>query len=247
MAVILPERGLAIVKSYPQQERTLVSLLVLLTAGTGLVDAVSYLGIGQVFTANMTGNIILLGFAAVGTLGFSLPRSLTALAGFLIGAVGGGRIACKLVPGASSRWMTAAIGSESLLLLGATLVAIGYQSGTREALRTYALILLTALAMGVRNAIVRKLAVADLTTTVLTLTITGLAADSSLAGGTNPRWERRALSIGCMLTGAGLGALLLRHSLALALAAATSLTSAVAVCCHTRLVEFDQRAAPRLS
>jgi uncharacterized membrane protein YoaK (UPF0700 family) len=153
-----------------QEERTTVSLLVLLTAGTGLVDAVSYIGIGQVFTASMTGNIVLLRFAPVGTLGFSLSRSLTAFTGFLIGALIGGRTAAKLAPIASSRWMTTAFACESIFLLGGTLAPIGYQSQTREVLRTYAVILLTALAMGVRNATVRKLAVPDLTTTVLTLT-----------------------------------------------------------------------------
>jgi uncharacterized membrane protein YoaK (UPF0700 family) len=207
-----------------EQEETLVSLLILLTAGTGLVDAVCYIGLGHVFTANMTGNLVLLGFASAGTFGLSLTRSLTALAGFLIGALIGGRIAAKVAPIASSRWMSTAFSFEAILLLGGTLTAIGYRSKTGEELRTYAIILLTALAMGVRNATVRKLAVPDLTTTVLTLTVTGLAADSSLAGGTNPRWRRRILSIVCMVTGAALGALLVRHSLALALAAATCLT-----------------------
>jgi hypothetical protein len=70
----------------------------------------------------------------------------------------------------------------------------------------------------------------DLTTTVLTLTITGLAADSSLAGGSNPRWQRRALYVVLMFAGAAVGALLLKHSLALPLAvAALSALCAVAV------------------
>src|ERR1700720_2410811 len=64
----------------------------------------------------------------------------------------------------------------------------------------------------------------NLTTTVLTLTITGLAADSSFAGGSNPRWQRRAISILLMFAGAFVGALLLRHSLALPLGAATVFT-----------------------
>lgn len=68
------------------------------------------------------------------------------------------------------------------------------------------MIVLTAIAMGLRNATVRKLAVADMTTTVLTLTLTGIAADSSLAGGTNPRWARRLASVIAMFAGAALGA-----------------------------------------
>jgi uncharacterized membrane protein YoaK (UPF0700 family) len=65
--------------------------------------------------------------------------------------------------------------------------------------------------MGVRNAAVRKLAVPDMTTTVLTLTVTGFASDSSLAGGANPRWKTRLASIVTMFAGAATGALLLRY------------------------------------
>ncbi len=85
----------------------------------------------------------------------------------------------------------------------------------RDPARLYGLIILTGLAMGVRNAVVRKVAERDLTTTVLTLTITGIAADSTLAGGSNPGWTRRALSVALMFAGAATGAWLLRYSLAL--------------------------------
>ena len=77
--------------------------------------------------------------------------------------------------------------------------------------------------MGVRNATVRRLAVPDLTTTVLTLTLTGLGADSSLAGGNNPRWGRRVLAVVAMFIGAAAGAwLMLRYGLALPLAIASA-------------------------
>src|SRR6266481_8979898 len=66
--------------------------------------------------------------------------------------------------------------------------------------------------MGMRNAAVRKLAVPDMTTTVLTLTITGIAADSSLARGTNPRVQRRVAAVVAMFAGAALGSIALRHS-----------------------------------
>ena len=54
-----------------------------MTAVTGLIDAVSYLSLGHVFTANMTGNIVLLAFASTGVPQVSLARSITALVGFL--------------------------------------------------------------------------------------------------------------------------------------------------------------------
>jgi len=71
--------------------------------------------------------------------------------------------------------------------------------------------------MGLPNCIVRRLAIPDLTTTVLTLTITGFAADSSLAGGDNPRWQRRGAAILAMLAGAAAGAAMLRYSVAVPL------------------------------
>ncbi|HKW40288.1 MAG TPA: DUF1275 family protein, partial [Gemmatimonadales bacterium] len=64
---------------------------------------------------------------------------------------------------------------------------------------------------------VRTLAVPDLTTTVLTLTLTGLAAESSLAGGAHPRVRRRVAAVASMFVGAAVGALLLRQSLGLPL------------------------------
>jgi uncharacterized membrane protein YoaK (UPF0700 family) len=70
-------------------------------------------------------------------------------------------------------------------------------------------IALLASSMGIQNASVRKLGVVDMTTTVPTLTLTGLAADSPLAGGTNPRWVRRVTSVTVMLLGALAGALLI--------------------------------------
>src|SRR5712672_4476248 len=205
-----------------RQERILPLLLHLFTAVTGLVDAVSYIGLGHIFTANMTGNIVLLGFAFAGVPGLSALRSLTALAAFLVGAVIGGRLATKSAPLSSNRWRMTAFGCEAAFLLGATLASI--VSVPSDSTRLYAVIVLTALAMGLRNATVRKIAQSDLTTTVLTLTITGLGSDSSLAGGSDPRWQRRVMSILLMFAGAAVGALLLRHSLALPLGAATVFT-----------------------
>jgi uncharacterized membrane protein YoaK (UPF0700 family) len=204
------------------QERTLPLLLHLFTAVTGMVDAVSYIGLGHIFTANMTGNIVLLGFAFAGVPGLSALRSLTALAAFLVGAVIGGRLATTLAPLSSKRWIMTAFGCEAALLLGSTLASI--VSVPSDSTRLYAVIVLTGLAMGLRNATVRKIAQPDLTTTVLTLTVTGLAADSSFAGGSNPRWQRRAIAILLMFAGAFVGALLVRHSLALPLGAATVFT-----------------------
>jgi uncharacterized membrane protein YoaK (UPF0700 family) len=182
--------------------------LILLTMLSGFIDAVSYLGLGHVFTANMTGNVAIVGFAAAGAPGFSVSASVTSLAAFLIGAVIAGRFNAAL----SSRRpqvLTALSAEAVLLVIAAVAASVVHVSGTGG---RHLVIALVALAMGLRNATVRSLAVPDLTTTVLTRTLTGLAADSSLAGGTNPRAARRAAAVLSMVLGAFLGALLLRHA-----------------------------------
>ena len=202
-------------------------LLHVATAITGLIDAISYLALGHVFTANMTGNVVFLAFAVAGAPGLSITRSLTALVAFLAGALIGGRVATFLSGVFTPSWITTALSLESALLLAATLAAINFRDSLGSSFQLYSIIVLTACAMGIRNATVRKMAIPDLTTTVLTLTITGLAADSRFAGGTNPRWRRRLLAVLLMFFGALIGTLLLRRSLVLPLATATLLS----ICC----------------
>jgi uncharacterized membrane protein YoaK (UPF0700 family) len=182
--------------------------LMVLTFTTGVIDAVSYVGLGHVFTANMTGNVVFIGFALAGAEGVSVARSLVALLAFAGGALVGGRVANGPAR-APGRLLAIASGAEGALLLLAAVIGFG-RAGSPPPPIVYALIVVTAVAMGIRNAIVRKLAVADVTTTVLTLTITGLAADSSLAGSNHIHRGRRVLSVLAMLGGALLGTLLLR-------------------------------------
>ncbi|MCM3869752.1 MAG: DUF1275 domain-containing protein [Pyrinomonadaceae bacterium] len=210
-----------------RSNHTLPLLLHIATAITGLIDAISYLALGHVFTANMTGNVVFVAFAVAGVPGLSLTRSLTALIAFMIGALIGGRAATRLSEVSTPRWITTALSLESALLLVATLAAINFRNSSGSAFQLYSIIVLTASAMGIRNATVRKMAIPDLTTTVLTLTVTGLAADSRSAGGTSPRWRRRLLAVLMMFFGALIGTLLLRRSLVLPLATATFLS----ICC----------------
>lgn len=188
-------------------------LLLLLSLTTGLVDAISVLGLGKVFTANMTGNVVFLGFAAVGTPGFRIAPYAVAIAAFAVGAVAGGCLGQRQAGKPLRRWLALAAWIEALLLWLAAAVALGFDVALQApALHGYAIIALTAVAMGLRNATIRQLKVPDLTTTVLTLTVTGLAADSRLAGGTNANWRRRVGSIAAIFLGAGVGALLVMHS-----------------------------------
>jgi uncharacterized membrane protein YoaK (UPF0700 family) len=194
-------------------------ILLAMTAVTGIVDAVSYLAMGHVFTANMTGNTVLLGFALAGISGLSVSRSCVALIAFLAGAVAGARMALD----SSHRWISRAF------LVEAGLLAVSAALATINPLPPYAIIASTAVAMGLRNAVVRRLAVPDLTTTVLTLTITGLAADSRLAGGGNPRWRRRVAAIVAIVAGAAAGARMVLHSISLPLAVSSVLVAGCGV------------------
>lgn len=200
--------------------------LLVATFTTGVIDAVSVLGLGRVFTANMTGNVVFLGFALAGVPGYSMARAGIALLAFLAGAVVGGLLARSCASGRQQRWLVAATTFEAVILLVAALVAFGFDRTRLEPVGLlYVLIALTAVAMGVRNATARRLAVPDFTTTVLTLTLTGLGADSTFAGGTNPRWGRRLGSVVTMLAGAAAGAVLvLATGIVVPLAASGALT-----------------------
>jgi uncharacterized membrane protein YoaK (UPF0700 family) len=210
----------------------LAPVLLALTVVTGLVDAVSYLKLGHVFVANMTGNVVFFGFALAGASGLSTPASFIAVASFLLGALAGGWLGARNQHH-RARLLRAATAVQALLiataLLLALLVADPLETGWR-----YSLIVLLAVAMGVQNASAQRLAVPDLTTTVLTRTLTGLASEASVVGGTGSRPGRRIVAIASMLLGALVGGLLALHvslaaplGLALGLVVAIGLTVAI--------------------
>ncbi len=193
--------------------------LLALTAVSGIVDAVSFLGLGHIFTANMTGNVVFLAFAAVGTPGISVALCITSLAAFVSGAVIGGYLCRGIAGSMRCHWLRVSATCEAALLFAAAIAVIALD-GDSTALqdRQYAVIVLLAVAMGLRSATVRQLAVPDLTTTtVVTTTLTGLVADLALADSSNSHASRRAGSIASLFVGAAMGALLLRLGLAVPL------------------------------
>jgi uncharacterized membrane protein YoaK (UPF0700 family) len=203
-------------------------LLLALTVVTGLVDAFSYPVLGHVFVANMTGNVVFLGFALAGASGFSLAASLVALGAFSLGALAGGRLSTEL--GAHRGRLLAVAGAVEACLVAASVAIAATAEDPGSGLARYVLIVLLGIATGTQNAAARKLAVPDLTTTVLTLTITGIFADGRLAGGAASKIGRRLLSTLAMFLGGLVGALLvLRANNALAITAAAILLVAVAV------------------
>jgi uncharacterized membrane protein YoaK (UPF0700 family) len=201
----------------------LTRALLLLTFTTGIVDAVSYLGLGRVFAANMTGNIVLLGFGVAGGANLPVLAPLVSLGAFVLGAGAGGRLAQRLSERRRSHLAAALAIEVGLIAVAAVLAAVldvhaGAFSGD-------AVIALLALGMGVRNATVRTFAVPDLTTTVLTMTITGLAAGLPPFGGSGAGTLRRGAAVLAMGLGALGGALLLKTDLVLPLGIAAALAS----------------------
>jgi uncharacterized membrane protein YoaK (UPF0700 family) len=209
----------------------LVVLLTLLSLSTGIVDATSVLGLGKVFTANMTGNVVFLGFAAAGAPGFHWELYVIALLAFGLGAIASGRLGRSLATRSRRHWLVVSAAIEASLLWIAAGCAFLATSDTAPWLRL-TLISLVAIAMGARNATVRHLNIPDLTTTVVTRTITGLAADSRLAGGPGNNLGRRVRAILSLFVGAAIGAfMVLRWGLAppLALAGAAVLVFTLAL------------------
>lgn len=182
--------------------------LLLLTASTGVVDAVSYLALDRVFTGNMTGNVLFLGLALLGAAEIPFLNNAVALAGFVIGVILSARIVG--VGGAKGRlprasvWVLAASGLLALALATSWLL-IGALGEPVQLLITF----LLAAIMGAQVAAVKPIGHSDVTTIVVTSTIVNLARDSRLAGGTGRNWLTRLLAITAMAAGAAIGAALI--------------------------------------
>jgi uncharacterized membrane protein YoaK (UPF0700 family) len=230
------------------------ALLLILTAVTGVVDAVSILALGRVFVANMTGNVVFAGFAIVGAPGFSLSSSLFALAGFLAGAAIGGALITRAGQDRAvllrAGVIAEAVFAAAALAVAAASAAPGVSRGTAAIAgppfgdaTTDGVAALLAVGMGVQNAVARKLALPDLTTTVLTMTLTGIGADLRASFRADPKGRaegraalgRRLLAIGTMLAGGVTSAWLVLDvsvlsalSLAVALLAVTAIGAAAA-------------------
>jgi uncharacterized membrane protein YoaK (UPF0700 family) len=209
----------------PVSHRMTVVSLLLLTFATGLVDAVSVLVLGHVFVANMTGNVVFLGFWLVPHSGVDMMAAVVAFLCFVAGTVIGGRLARHLDHDVR-RWLVIALGLEVVVL---TAVAVLAGSGVVHYHDNGKLVLIAGLAVtfGCQNATARQFGIQELSTTVLTSTIVGIGFDSRLAGGTGQREKLRYAVVLTMFAGAGVGATLTLVAVApvIALAALVVATS----------------------
>ncbi|PZR54437.1 DUF1275 domain-containing protein [Xylanimonas oleitrophica] len=213
-----------------------------LTFSTGIADAVGYLGLDRVFTGNMTGNVVILGMGIAGADDLPVTGPLVALAAFMLGAAVAGRVLRGTAAGWSARTtaLLAAVAVAHALVALALVLAdpTAATSGPGETDSGYlrsvevALAAGLALAMGAQAAAARHVAVKDVTTVVVTSTITGLAADSWLGRGVGQPWARRALAVLLIGAGAAAGALLLQLHLAWGVALSALITAVVAVLGH---------------
>jgi uncharacterized membrane protein YoaK (UPF0700 family) len=185
----------------------LPGLLFLLTAVTGVIDAVSLLTLGRVFVANITGTVVTLGLALAGTLGVVRETALAALVTFVLGAYAGGKMIARLGGhrGRLLAWTTAV---ELVFVVAAVPVVVPLTVTVEPVLSVRAVVAaaLLAFAMGLQSAIVRRLKIPDITTTVVTMAVTGLVADEH--GGGRASIVRRLIAVLMLLAGAALGAFL---------------------------------------
>ena len=174
--------------------------LIVLTFAAGAVDALSYVGLGRVFTANMTGNIVLLGVAAGEGAGTEVLRSASALVGFVLGLWTGFRMVRR-----GRRGCLVTLVAELVLLLA---LAAGWAAH----LRPEPLVIAAALAMGLQTAFAQRgLGVPGLTSTYVTGTLTGLLGHLAELGRPGTDEVRRTAVIVALAVGAAVAAVLLRR------------------------------------
>jgi uncharacterized membrane protein YoaK (UPF0700 family) len=197
----VPDGNIAAVQ--PPGLRSLHVGLLGLTFVTGLVDAVTYLSFGHVFAANMTGNVIVLGFALAGAGDISVTASLASFTSFMLGGIISARLA-RALERTRHRWILSMLVIETVLLSVAAALSVSpLRSGG-----SHLIVGLLAVAMGMRTVSVRRLGISDISTTVLTTMLAALATDTQLPGTTLFAAGLRAAAVMTMLLGAVSGALL---------------------------------------
>jgi uncharacterized membrane protein YoaK (UPF0700 family) len=226
--------------SRPWPEGSYIAALLVMTTATGAIDGVSYLALDRVFTGNMTGNVLFIGFGLVGVADIPVLNNLVALVAFMLGAVIASRITRRAPTDVhlprSSVWILVT-GTLLTLALAVVWLAVG-------ALDTGVMIAITgflALLLGAQAAAVKSIGLRDLSTVVVTMTMVNLSSDSRVAGGTGAAWARRIGAIVCMGLGALIAAVITTHvggAWAL-LAAGGLMVLGVGLLWNTRRVERD--------
>ncbi|MGX1881473.1 YoaK family protein [Streptomyces sp. NPDC055287] len=228
----------------PQSGAVLVPLAVALTVTTGMIEAVSLLSLGPVFTAMQTGNVLFLAFGVVGEGGLSMVAPCTSLGAFAVGTVIGARME-SMLESRRQRWFSVALYVEALLITAAAFGAWGLEraEGTLTG-RHAGVTAVLALAMGIRGVTTMRASVPDVPTTLVTRAMTALLGGSPLGhdaalGYGSRAWARRSASVLAMFTGGLIGASMLHSgrpvTLVLLSAAVVVLVVATIRISHARL------------
>jgi uncharacterized membrane protein YoaK (UPF0700 family) len=221
------------------QDRLHLALMLVLTFSTGVVDAVGYLGLDKVFTANMTGNVVILAMGLTGQEHLPVVGPLIALAAFVVGAGIAGRI-LKGVPKGWSRRDTTILTIVALLLVAALVPTLFLPPHPYAIAVAYPITAALAIAMGMQAGTARHIGVTDVTTVVITSTLAALAFDSRFGRHTGQQWFRRLAAVALLALGALSGAALLLVHFWLGLGLAALLLVVVATLGH-----LGQRSASR--
>jgi uncharacterized membrane protein YoaK (UPF0700 family) len=217
------------------------ALLIGLTFAAGVVDAISYLGLGQIFTANMTGNVVFLALAVGERSLLTALHSAGALLGFCVGAVLAGRVLLRpRPPGTWPRRVTLLLWGQLACLSAFALLWAGASGNLGGGGRVYVLIGLSSIGMGMQNAVARHLAVPGLTTTVVTMALTGFMVDLPALGISGPAQRRAGWAVLALFSGAAVGATFMVYGRELAPFVTVAAVAAVAAAAH---LVFDARAA----
>ncbi|MDT5260565.1 MAG: hypothetical protein QOD10_5645 [Mycobacterium sp.] len=196
----------------PVSDRFTVAALLLLTLATGLADSISILVLGHVFVANMTGNVIFLGFWLAPKTSIDLTAVAVALPTFVCTTILSGRL-LRLFGERARPWIGTVLATEIALLAALSILAgtgvLRYHDNTK-----LMIIGVLAVTFGLQHSSARQFGIQELSTTVLTSTIVSLGLDSRLAGGTGERQKLRFTVVFTMCAGALVGATMSRFVVA---------------------------------
>jgi uncharacterized membrane protein YoaK (UPF0700 family) len=204
-------KGFAAAATPPSTNGARDLLLAALTFSSGAVDAISFLALGKVFTAFMTGNIVFLGLRAAAAPGPDVLTVAVSLVAFAAGVMGSSRIVTPS-KGRSTwpREVTVVLGIAALLQ-AAFLAGWIAASGAPSRGVTDLLVGLSALAMGAQSGAVMSLGVQGVFTTAATATVMFLAKDFAEEASTTER-VRLAGVVAALFAGAAIAGLLLMHA-----------------------------------
>jgi uncharacterized membrane protein YoaK (UPF0700 family) len=187
-------------------------LLKALTVSSGAIDAISFLALGKVFSAFMTGNIAFLGLQVAGAGGPGAVAILAALIGFAVGVY----LSTRIVDASegSIMWsgrVTVALGLS--LIAHAVFLAVWFGNSGQPSDAVIPVLLASwAVAMGMQSAAVRRLHVDGVFTTAATATVIFLAGDLTDWSATVAERRRLTSVLVSLLIGSTAGGLLLVHS-----------------------------------